>query len=307
MSTSGVEEVEESLPARLTPYELAFPASRFETGVFAEILDEAESRGARTGTPAEFLMLGLVGSALREQMPGPGEDEGGESSPDPGAGQVLDEYGRLFFQAYHFWRFGKRLIVPDTQLVRKLVDDMPTVGDWMLTPPYPAGYLQLPRHLFWVALAPGSPPEPVDGIFWTMIGEDDPAEPPYRRLDLVAVAGMRAGRPGFSTIGVAADLVGTKPGHWADADARPDGRDFASVLPGGDIDRLYSLTTTLEVLKLVSLAFWYMATHREAVRQVEPPAPGTLPMPGPHELPPSALPYERVGLIPEDDAGATAG
>ena len=292
--------------ARLTPYELAFSPEQFEAEVFPGIREEAEVRGVRTGAPAEFLMLGLVGGALREHMPAAAESDAAEAASGTVAGAVLDEYGRLFFQAYHFWRYGKRLLVPETRLVRMLVDDAPRAGDWALTPPHPAGYLQLPRHLFWVEHSPGAPPEPVDGIFWTMVGEDDAEEPPFRRLDLVAVSGMRPGRPGFSTMGAAAELVGSRPGHWADADARPDGRDFASVLPGGDLDRLYSLTTALEVLKLVSLTFWYIATHPDATVAVDPPAPDETESPGPHDLPPSTLPYERIELTTESsgDPGA---
>ncbi len=109
-------------------------------------------------------------------------------------------------------------------------------------------------------VAASAPAEPADGLFWTMVGREDPAIPPYERLDALLALGLRSDRPGLSVIPVAARLTGG-PGHWADLRARaaapdaPASPDFGNVLPGGELGGLHSLVNEAEVLKLVSLLF----------------------------------------------------
>jgi hypothetical protein len=112
------------------------------------------------------------------------------------------------------------------------------------------------------------------------------------------VLGMRADRPGFGTIAVGTDLVAAPLGHWADADARPEGRDFENILPGGELRRLYGLVTEGEALRLISLLFWHAATFPGAIGEEEAP-PAAEPA-SPWDLPPTALPYRRIREVGGD-------
>jgi hypothetical protein len=71
---------------------------------------------------------------------------------------------------------------------------------------------------------------------------------------------VRADRPGFSVVS-ASGVTDDEP-HWADLDARPDGQDFATTLPGGELDRLYSIETAGELLRLASLCFHQLDRDR---------------------------------------------
>ncbi|HEX7117523.1 MAG TPA: hypothetical protein VF212_01965 [Longimicrobiales bacterium] len=266
---------------RLTPYELVFGYEAFEGDRFPAIGSEVEARGVDTGAPERFLVLEAVQSLLREL------------APDEAGADVYGRYGALLYQAWHFWRFGRRLLVLDPEQARRLVDArFPEVGAWELTPPYPAGYVQLPRHLFWARTDASAPPEPVDGWFWTMLGSGDAESPPYERIDLLFVLGMRPDRAGFGTVPVAAALHGAPVGHWADGEARPEGGDFSNVLPGGELQDWYALVTEQEALKLASRTFWHLASNPDAL-SAEQRAPAG-PPPGPHRFPPSALAYQMI-------------
>ncbi len=254
----GMSGMPEGRGERPTPYELAFGEGAFESEHFPAIRAEARERAVDAADPDRFLLLAAVGALLRELPP-----EGA------GAGQ-LRELGLLLFQGYHFWLYGRRVFVVEPELARRLLARPPTVGEWELTPPHPAGYLRLPRNLVWARVAEGAPAEPVDGLFWTMVGRQDPATPPYDRLDTLLALGLRSDRPGLSVVPVAARLPGG-PGHGADLRAResppdaPAPADFANVLPGGELGGLHSLVNEAEVLKLVSLLFWHAASHPGAV------------------------------------------
>lgn len=271
--------------ARLTPYELVFAHAAFEEDRFPAILEEVEARNAETRRPDRFLSLAKPMAVLRELAP-----------DEPGV-DLFGQYGALLHQVWHFWRFGRPLYVLAPALAHELVSaDFPTVGAWTLTPPAPAGHLQLPRHLFWARTDESSPPEPVDGFFWTLIGRDDPETPPYERVDLLLTLGMRPGRPGFGTVPVAAELAAEPLGHWADADARPGGDDFANILPGGELHDWHALVNEVEALKLASRIFWYAAVNPAAVG--EPERARSDVEPGAHELPPSALEYRPIRRAP---------
>lgn len=269
--------------ARLTPYELVFGDGAFEEESFPAVQAEAEAHRIPTSDPDRFLLLAPVGAVLRELVP--------EDAPR----DAFREIGLLLFHAYHFWRFGRRLLAVSEPLARRLAAAPPHVGAWELTPPAPAGYLQLPRQLFWARIANDEPAEPVDGFFWTMVGAEDPAAPPYARLDLLLVLGLRPGRPGFSVMDLSAPIDGA-PGHWADLEARDGGTDFANVLPGGDVAGLHALVTDAEALKLCSLLFWYVAAQPAALGEPVPPAARET-VPGPYELPPSALPVQWIDVV----------
>src|SRR5690606_40449472 len=274
--------------ARLTPCEWGFGEAGFEDEALSALQEEVEARGVDPSSPERFLLLGTVGNLLRDLMP--------DGAPGGQASEQLRRYGLLLYHGYHFWRVGRRLVTVETPLLRRLVDREERVGGWELIPPHPAGYLQLPRHLVWSRVAESATPEPVDGLFWTMVGADDPELPPYPRLDLLLVLGLRPDRPGFSVVDVGVEL-GEPSGHWADAEARPGGGDFENILPGGELSGLYAWITPAEVLKAFSRVAWYAAMQPDAARE-DRAGEGEGPA-SPHEFPPSALPYIRLGLAEE--------
>jgi hypothetical protein len=85
---------------------------------------------------------------------------------------------------------------------------------------------------------------------------------------------------------------------WLGLDARGDGRDFASDLPGAELDVLYSVASSGEILKLLSRFWAYVGVVPEAAERC-PPMPEVAAgdegsqNAGPE---PSALPYTRVTL-----------
>lgn len=234
-------------PERQDPYALVFGAEGIDDRLFPPIEAEADTRGEPLRDPDRFLFLTSVGQLLQaiggSEPYRPGED------PGPERKEALRQYGRLLFHAFHHWRAGKPAVSLDEDRLRRVIDDAGTVGDWRLRPPAPAGYLRLPRNLVWAAPAPNLQPEPADGFFWAWFTPDDaPAT-----LHVLLALGVRPDRPGFSVV-PSTGVLDREP-HWADVDARPDGTDFQTTLPGGEMDRLYSITTAAELLKLASRAF----------------------------------------------------
>jgi hypothetical protein len=228
-----------------SPYDTAFQDTAFETQHFPDIRAEAEQRAISTADPEQFLELSSVGAILRTAL---------VESDQP----AVTQFGPLLHQAYHFWLFGKNVYDIDEPLFRQLTGDLPVAGARPLVPPAPAGYLALPRNLLWARIADDAVPEAIDGFFWTMLGEGDPRLPPFARLDVLLVLGLRPGRPGFSIAEVSALLADEPAEHWADARAREEPQqDFANILPGGEIQQLRAIETRGEVLKFIARAFGY--------------------------------------------------
>ncbi len=244
---------------RVTPYDVVFANQRFEQDAFPNITAEAEGRGVDVADPDAFVLLGTVGALLRE-LPAP------EAAPDRAEGptpvELLRPLAALLFQAFHFWRCGRRVFRLDAAQLDQALGPGLEVGTWTLEPPHSAGYLQLPRHRLWSRIEEGATAEAVDGFFWAMIPRSEPPRPAYQRLDVLLALGMHPGRPGLSVIECAVTLPAEPPGHWADLIAREHGEDFANVLPGGELTGLRALVNTAEVLKLVSRVFWNLS--REA-------------------------------------------
>ncbi|MFW6206079.1 MAG: hypothetical protein ACOC5I_02460 [Gemmatimonadota bacterium] len=254
--------------SRENPYQLVFGAESIDDRLFPPIAEEAEARGQPLDDPDRFLFLSSVGKLL--QAIGGAEDAGYETEDettagqageavadaedtDAGDGEALRQYGRLLYHAFHYWQNRKVTRRVDEASLRWLLDDVTSVGDWTLRPPSSSGYLQLPRNLVWAEPAPGLTPEPADGFFWTYVEpEDEPAA-----LHVLLVLGVRADRPGFSVV-PATGVLDTEP-HWAELEAREDGPDFGTTLPGGEMDELYSVTNAAELLKLASLCFWSLS------------------------------------------------
>ncbi len=287
--------------ARQTPYELVFGAELFETSLFPDIREEVGARELEPVPPDRFTFLTTVGKLLRviagAEPPGggapaterrPGSREAAGATGESAGAAALEEYGALLFQGYQFWRHGRQLFVVEEDVVRELLQDDDGVGDDVVQPPHPAGYLQLPRNLVWARAGEEQPPEPVDGVFWTRQELDGDA-----RLDVLLVLGMRPARPGFSVVSVADELEGGRPGDWA-RNARPDGTDFENVLPGGELDDLFAVTTPAEALKLAALLFRHVERNPGSLGGVEANREGAGPASS-QDLPPSELRFRRVG------------
>ncbi len=263
--------------ARLTPYELVFAEGDFESRVFPGIVAEAVEQGSDALNPERFSFLSTVGEVLREVTP--------EDAPP----EALEQYRDLLYHAFHFWRGERRLFVMDRAVARYLVEAPPSMTGWPFAAPADSGYLQLPLNLFWSSISPDTPPEPVDGFFYTWSVVDETPGARFQRLQLLLVLGVRRSRAGFSVIPLD---TGVGPGLLTDlSEVRPGG-DFANVLPGGEISGLYSILTTTEALKLISRAFWYIDSFPESVSTVPVADPRT----ADSDPPPTKLAFDRIGL-----------
>lgn len=232
---------------RQNPYQLVFGAESIDDRLFPPIAEEAEAREQPLDDPDRFLFLSSVGKLLQAIA----EPDAYEGAAEPeGDTDALEQYGRLLYHAFHYWREQKPTRRVKEEAVRWLLDEVSSVGDWSLSPPTSSGYLQLPRNLIWAEPAPGLTPEPVDGFFWRYV---EPGDEPAT-LHVLLVLGVRPDRAGFSVV-PATGVLDTEA-HWAELDARPDGTDFENALPGGEMDELYSIENAAEVLKLASLCFW---------------------------------------------------
>jgi hypothetical protein len=267
--------------ARLTPYELAFLEGDFETRVFPLIQDEAEARGEDPARRERFVFLAAGGEAIRDIIP-----------PDAPA-EMLEEYRALFYHAYNFWRFGRRLYVVEPAVARYLVEGAPTLAEWEFAAPYDGLYIQLPPNLFWASIGTDVPPEPVDGFFVTVARDRDPLGVPFMDVQALMVLGIHRLRAGFSVVAFDTEAGPGIPPVWAEP-GREQGTDFENVLPGGDIAGLYSILTTSEALKLVARILWYVESHAEDVTGA--PAAERRSWDRPGSVPLSRLEYHRVRL-----------
>lgn len=267
--------------ARLTPYELAFLEGDFETRVFPTIQEEAEARREDPARRERFAFLAAGGEAIRDIIP-----------PDAPP-EMLEEYRALFYHAFNFWRFGRRLYVLEPAVARYLVEGAPTLADWELTAPYGSLYIQLPANLFWASIGTEVPPEPVDGFFVTVGSERDPLGLPFMDVQVLMVLGIHRQRAGFSVVAFDTEAGQGIPPVWAEP-GRDRGRDFENVLPGGEIAGLYSILTTAEALKLVARVLWYVENHAEDVTGA--PAEERRAHDRPGSVPFSRLEYHRVRL-----------
>lgn len=253
--------------ARLTPYELLFPEAGFADDRFPAIGEEAEERGVDTGNPAAFVMLGSVQGILADLR---------EEDADP---QSAHDHGSVLYFAYRMWRAGPAVSRVPTGNLRELLagphaEPSPTDKDWTAALCEQAGYIQLPRHLLWLEEAgagdrgdPPSPaaaephpvepaqggasppderppPESVDGLFW--------AADRTGAINLALVTGVRPDRPGYGVVPVPPQPLSTLP-EWAAGPAREGGGDFATSLPGAELDGLLGVRTPAEVFKLAAL------------------------------------------------------
>jgi hypothetical protein len=239
--------------ARVTPFELLMPEEDFADERFPFIRKEAEERGggalgSALASPEQFVLLSEVGAVLRAVR---GEEE------DP---HLIQHHGALLFHAFHSWEVGCPLFLLTAPVARYVVDSGPGEGKWSPSLPGPAGYVQLPQHLFWIPGSEGTPPESLDGFFWSA---PDPGQ-----VSLLVVMGIRKDRPGLSVVPLPT-LPLAAAGAWASLQVRPKGKDFRSSLPGAELEHLYALEAGGEAVKLAMRVFWYLDTHPGSVERGE--------------------------------------
>lgn len=252
--------------ARLTPYELSFPDLAFARRHFVAIREEAEVRGVELTDPSAFVMLAATGKALRE-IRGPEDDPA-----------LIHQYGYLLYHSFHFCEAGEPLYLFQTAALRDLLEKEPETAGWTPGLEPAAGYVQLPQHLVWVRAAPNTPPESLDGFFWSRVSPD--------RFGLLLALGMRADRPGLSVVPLG-DLPTAEAADWAHMEMREGGGDFTSTLPGSEIEGLYELRSSGEALKLAARAL----RRIELPEGIDEAAPTEEGADGPR---PSTLPFRRV-------------
>jgi hypothetical protein len=259
--------------ARTTPFEIAFPDEARLKELVEAVMEESSSRSVDPELPGIFMTLGSVGDFVRElQTP---------NAPE----SALHQYGALVFHAVHFARAGRPTYLLETPAARGLVNSAPA-GD--PRPHESAGYLQLPQHLFWMDGSEGKAPESVDGLFWFV--------PKTDVIHVLPITGVLSDQPGFTALALPEAPLGDAR-QWLDADMRGSEPDYSSSLPGHDLDQLYSVESTGEVLKLLARFFAYLESTpaaREDVAAGEGGGPTESRTKGPS---PSALPYTRVHLL----------
>jgi hypothetical protein len=255
--------------ARVTPYEIAFPDDEAVDRLIRDVDEEASSRGVDAGLPGIFITLGAVGGFVRELRP-----------PDAST-EAKDQYGVLAFQAVHFAREGRPLYLLDTAATRYLIEGVPDADP---QPPSPAGYLQLPQHLFWMDRLEEGAPESMDGLFWFASGAGV--------LHSLPITSVLTDQASFRALPLPQAPLRDAT-EWMHTHARDGEADFASSIPGHDLDRLYSVQTAGEVLKLLARFFAYVGAVPAAGRGGPPGGEPTAAQ-GPR---PSRLPYTKVTLV----------
>ena len=228
------------MSGRETPYDVVFRHGRidFETRL-DDVRAEAAQRSMEVDDPERFIMLGSVGALLREMiLDEAAADDAGElwQALPPHA---IAQAGALLYHAYRFRDAGAHVFALEEAAARELASGR--------TPELPArelpgaGYVQLPRNLFWARADEGGPAEPVDGFFFAH----------GHRFQMLFALGVRPRRPGFTAIPI--DVEAALLEELAAGRAREEGEDFANILPGGEIDRLHGLTSTAEAIRLAAL------------------------------------------------------
>jgi len=242
---------------RPTPFALGLPGAKWAEERLGAIAEEARARGRDPADPGIFLLLAQVGASLEDLRP---EDEA--SSPE-----LFHSFGLFLFHAFHLLRgdgVPGLLLDVEPAMARYLVEADPAPAGWEGDLPAPAGYLRLPRNLFWTR--PGGEAEPaeaLDGIAW--VQSRGSAGIPH--LAVLAVTGMVGERSGFSVLPVPpVPLADAR--RWLTERGRDPGQgpDFETTLPGGELGRLYSVETAGELLKLVARALALAVTAPEAIR-----------------------------------------
>ncbi len=264
---------------RRTPLERLLPDPGFPDRHFSAIEAEAAERKISLGDTGAFTMLEATGTAVAELRP---QDADAEST---------HTHAILLFHAFHALRSGSKHVLASAGACRWAVETEPTLPEGEVEDgPFRGAmeeadapdslYWQLPQHLFWVRADETDPPASLDGFFRTRVGDT---------IHVLGVTNVLGERAGFEVLPVppapAADLP-----DWATLDAREDGSDFHSTIPGAELESLYELRTIGELLKLLARLEQLAARDPGAVAPLDPSTDGDL------RPPPSALPAHRLLL-----------
>jgi hypothetical protein len=257
---------------RRTPYERVLPDPDFPGRRFPAIAEEAGRKGIGLDDPGAFAILEAASEALDELRPD-------DDDPDS-----LRRHALVLFHAFHHHAVAKPVYLLSTPVVRLMTESEPWDAEGGDVGLPPSVYLQFPQHLVWVRGGDAGPPASVDGAFRTRTADG--------RIHVMAVAGLTGAPEGFTVLpvpGAPAD----HEGDWVTGAMRDGGRDFASDLPGSELERLYEIRTAGEALKLVARAVRVIGRFPEGVgpRSTAPEAP-----PSPGEPVPSSLAFRRVAL-----------
>jgi hypothetical protein len=213
--------------SRLHPYDHAF--ADLADARFGEIRDEAATDHRDLRDRAQFTALPSVQRLLTEM-------ESPELLTEHPEAAV--EYVTALYVAYRFWDAGRHTVSPARERL-EIAMTAPSLPDRPAVP-HGACYLQLPERWFWAQIDADAPHEPLDGMFVVenALGRD---------LSTLTVLGLRADRPGFSQIALAA-----VPDDLRAASAEEP--DYTPTLDGGDAAGLKSVTTPAALLHLVRAA-----------------------------------------------------
>lgn len=233
------------MTARITPYEALLQP--LETVAWPHISDEAEQRGTDTLRRDQFVLLGTVGSTLRDVIP--------EEAP----ADAVDEYAELIYHAYQFWRFGKRTYALTKPVLERLVSPDYSLGAWQVAGP-PSCYLQVPAQRVWARVSADAPFEPVDGCF-VVVDDTAPAPESGTHVRALLVLGLRPERPGVSLVSYRTDLDPVHAVAHAEHPWREDSLPFANAIPGGERQALHAITTTSELESFVLRTLHYLDSH----------------------------------------------
>jgi hypothetical protein len=273
---------------RLTPYERLLPEPAFAESHFPAIRTEMDQHPEAAEDPGAFALLESSRRALAELR-----------DPDGGAEDHGTTHALLLFHAFHLHDAGVPHLLVTVPVSRWAVEGEggASSGDKAASgagsgPGTDAGsgagegglagaaYVQLPQHLFWIRDDDEAQPASLDGFFWTVRGST---------LHLLGIAGMqgRAGE-GFRVLPLPGVPLADAP-VWLAETMRESGDDFRSEMPGAELEGLYELRTTGELLKL--------AARIDAFVRRFPPGSAVETAPAtPEGPPPGASPYTRVTL-----------
>ncbi len=234
---------------RPTPFELAFTElARDRFPAIAQVLAE----GALSSADRDrFVLLEPVGRLLREIAPD-------RTGPD-----ALEAHMLMLHHAYRHWagggwvyRIGETVLRRAATVRKSFRAADPSITSHL---PNQSLYIQLPELRVWGTPTADGAPEPLDGLFVT-----EAAEP--GRIAVLAIFGMREGRPGFSAVGLEgrADADDPTGGEIEIAAAREDGSErFSPTLAGGAQAGLYSLANAGELLLLTCRLLALLPAPRE--------------------------------------------
>lgn len=263
--------------ARITPYEVTLPSEEDAERHLTPILSELDEENAPD--LATFLSSASVRSAV-------------EALREPGTGrmgpEIAADFGVLLFHLAHFRKADYPVFLLETAAARFLVEFSSPDRAESVTPDPATGYLQLPRNLFWMEGADGpdggpAPPVTVDGIFWC--GSE-------HGTHLLVVGGIAPNRAGVTAVPLAPIDASTLAG-LIDTPIRESEEDFATSLPGAEIEGLYEFRTTGEVVKLFArfVAGFLTGGATPPLRDPAPRESG--------DIPPSRFPYRSIAIDPD--------